>query len=93
MNRSDYVKAIATKTGYTQKDVKAVIDAAQEIAYDAMASEDEVKVFDGLTLIGVHKDATTARNPMDGSTVNVPAKTVPKARFGAVAKRIVNGGE
>lgn len=90
MNRSDYVKAIATKTGYTQKDVKAVIDAAQEIAYDAMASEDEVTIFDGVKLIGVHKDATTARNPMDGSTVNVPAKTVPKAKWGKAAKDAVN---
>jgi DNA-binding protein HU-beta len=90
MNRADYVKAIAQKTGYTQKDVKAVIDAAQEIAYNTMASEDEVKVFDGLTLIGVHKDATTARNPMDGSTVNVPAKTVPKAKWGKAAKDAVN---
>ena len=93
MNRTEFVKAVATATGYTQKDVKAVLEAAQEVAYGAMAKEEEVTVFEGLKLIGVHKDATTARNPMDGSTVDVPAKTVPKARFGAVAKRIVNNEE
>jgi DNA-binding protein HU-beta len=93
MNKTEFVKAIATETGFTQKDVKAVLEAAQTVAYDAMAKEEEVKVFDGLTLVGQHKDATTARNPMTGDTVDVPAKTVPKARFGAVAKRIVNGEE
>ena len=90
MNRVDYVKAIATATGYTQKDVKAVLDAAQTVAFEAMAKEEEVKVFDGLTLVGVHKDATTARNPMTGDTVDVPAKTVPKAKWGRAAKDAVN---
>lgn len=93
MNRVDYVKAIATATGYTQKDVKAVLDAAQTVAYDAMAKEEEVAIFDGLKLMGVHKDATVARNPLNGNTVNVPAKTVPKAKFGVAAKRAVNGEE
>ena len=90
MNKVEFVKAVATATGYTQKDVKAVIDAAQTVAYEAMAKEEEVKVFDGLTLVGVHKDATIARNPLDGSTVNVPAKTVPKAKWGKAAKDVVN---
>jgi nucleoid DNA-binding protein len=90
MNRTEYVKAIATATGYTQKDVKAVLDSAQTIAYEVMAKEDEIKVFDGLTLVGVHKDATTARNPMTGAIVEVGEKTVPKAKFGKFAKNAVN---
>ena len=90
MNRTEFVKAVATATGYTQKDVKAVLEAAQEVAYGAMAKEEEVTVFEGLKLIGVHKDATTARNPMDGSTVDVPAKTVPKAKWSKAAKDAVN---
>ena len=91
MNRADFVKAIAQETGYTQKDVKAVLDAAQTVAYEAMAKEEEVTIFDGLKLSGIHKDASTARNPKDGSIVDVPEKTVPKAKFGVAAKRIVNG--
>ena len=42
MNRTEFVKAVATATGYTQKDVKAVLDAAQTVAYGAMAKEEEV---------------------------------------------------
>lgn len=93
MNKTEFVKAIATATGYTQKDVKAVLETAQTVAYKAMAKEEEVTIFDGLKLMGVHKDATTARNPMTGDIVEVPAKTVPKAKFGVAAKRAVNGEE
>ena len=91
MNKTEFVKAIATETGFTQKYVKAVLEVAQTVAYDAMAKEEEVKIFDGLTLVGVHKEATTARNPLDGTTVNVPEKTVPKAKWGKAAKDAVNG--
>ena len=90
MNRAEYVKAIATVTGYTQKDVKAVLDAAQTVAYEAMANEEEVKVFEGLTLVGVHKDACVKRNPLTGEDVKVSAKVAPKCKFGKAAKDAVN---
>ena len=90
MNRVDYVKAIATATGYTQKDVKAVLDAAQTVAYEAMAKEEEVKVFDGMTCAGVRKPACVKRNPLTGEDVNVPEKVVPKTKWGKAAKDAVN---
>lgn len=108
MNKTEYAKAIVAQVNemreanteegksvkrVTLKDIKEILDVARDIAYTAMAEEDEVTVFDGLKLVGVHKEATTARNPKDGSTIDVPEKVVPKAKFGAVAKRIVNGEE
>lgn len=90
MNRNDYVKAIATETGFTQKDVKAVLEAAQVVAYEAMAKEEEVKVFDGLTLVGQKKPACVKRNPLTGQDVNVPEKIAPKAKWGKAAKDAVN---
>ena len=89
MNRVEFVKAVATETGYTQKDVKAVIDAAQKVAYETMVKE-EVKIFDGLTLVGVHKDACVKRNPLTGEDVKVAAKVAPKAKWGKAAKDAVN---
>lgn len=91
MNRTEFVKAVATATGYTQKDVKAVLDAAQTVTYEAMEKEEEVKVFDGLTLVGVRKPACVKRNPLTGENVNVPEKVAPKAKFGKAAKDAVNG--
>lgn len=90
MNKTEFVKAVATATGYTQKDVKAVLEAAQEVTYGAMAKEEEVKIFDGLTLSGVRKAACVKRNPLTGEDVNVPEKVAPKAKFGKAAKDAVN---
>ena len=90
INQNEYVKLIATATGYTQKDVKAVLDAAQTVAYETMAKEEEIKIFNGLTLGGVAKPACVKRNPKTGEDVQVPAKVSPKAKFGKFAKDSVN---
>ena len=90
MNKAELIKAISAEMGKTQKEIKEVLEATQKVVYEEMANEGEVKLFDGLTLVGVHKDATVARNPMDGSSVNVPEKTVPKAKWGKAAKDAVN---
>lgn len=90
INQNEYVKLIATATGYTQKDVKAVLDAAQTVVYEAMAKKEEVKVFNGLTLSGIAKPACVKRNPKTGEDVQVPAKVAPKAKFGKFAKDSVN---
>ena len=90
MNRTDYVRAIAATTGFTQKDVKAVLDAAQVVAYETMAKEEEVTIFEGLKLVGVKKAACVKRNPLTGADVQVPEKIAPKAKFGKFAKDSIN---
>lgn len=90
MKKADFIKAVAAATSETQKKVKEIIDAMQDIVVAEMAKEGEVKVMDGLTLVGVKKEARVARNPMDGSTVNVPEKMAPKAKFGKAIKDAIN---
>lgn len=93
MTRTDFIKAVAVAAETTQKNARAIIDAAQAVAYEAMANEDTVAIFDGLKLSGVRKEACVRRNPLTGEDVKVPEKVAPKAKFGAVAKRAVNGEE
>lgn len=90
MNRTEFVKAVAEKAEMTQKAVKEMLDVMQEVAYSEMAKCEEVKMFDGLALIGVQKEARTARNPLTGETVEVAAKVAPKAKFGKAAKDALN---
>ena len=93
MNRAEFIKAVAAEAGKTQKEIKEILEAEQKVAYEEMANEGEVKLFDGLTLVGQKKEAGTARNPQTGETIQVPEKTVPKAKWGIAAKRVVNGEE
>lgn len=90
MNKVELIKDVAGKTGFTQKDVKAVMEAVQEATFAALVSEGEVKLMDGVTLSTVHKEARTARNPRTGETVMVDAKNAVKCKFGKAIKEAVN---
>lgn len=90
MNRAEYIRKISGECGFTQKDIKEVLEAAEKVAYAEMAKKEEVKVFNGLTLVGQFKEACEKRNPQTGETVKVQAKVAPKAKWGKAAKDAVN---
>ena len=89
MTKTELVKVIAGKTGFTQKDVKAVMEAVQEVVFTTLKDE-EIKLMDGITLSSVYKEATTARNPQTGETVAVDARYAPKCKFGKAIKDAIN---
>ena len=90
MNRTEFVKAVAEKAEMTQKSVKEVLEVMQEVTFEEMAEQGEVKLFDGVTLIGEFKEARTARNPLTGEAVDVPAKVAPRCKFGKAIKDALN---
>lgn len=94
MNKTEFIKAVAANAEMTQKDVRAVLEAAATVAYAEMAKEGEVTVFEGLKLEGVKRDARVGRNPRTGASVEVPEKVVPRAKFtGAAKERVANNAE
>ncbi len=86
MKKKEYVGAIAEKSGYTQKDIKVVLKAIQEVVEENLGSEDGVPVIDGLKLFVVDKEARTGRNPKTGEAIMIPAKRTPKAKIGKILK-------
>ena len=89
MNKTELIKAIAEKAGYTQKDVKTVMETLQEVVFSTVKDE-EIKLMDGVTLTAVYKEATTARNPKTNEIIDVPAKYAPKCKFGKAIKDAIN---
>ena len=47
----------------------------------------KLNFFEGCSLVGMYKEAGVARNPQTGEQVDVPAKVLPKAKFGKGCKR------
>lgn len=87
----DFCKMVAEKSGFTQKDVRAIMDAMADTLYENVAlKEEDVKVFNGLTVSTALKDAHTARNPLTGESVNVPAKYKISAKFSPSVKTRIN---
>lgn len=89
MTKLELAKAVAAKTGFTQKDVKAVIEGIQDVTFATIKNE-EVKLMDGVTLFSKERAARIARNPMTGESVEVEAKNAPKCKFGKAIKDAVN---
>ena len=89
MNKTEFYKAVANETGMTQKDMKTVFETAQDVMFRAVKNGDEVKMFDGVTFVKVHKDARTGRNPQTGATIQIAAKDSPKVKIGKAFKDAV----
>lgn len=90
MTKADYISKIAEATGYTKKDVAEVLKAEKDVVWSALRDKDEVKVFDSIILRTQFKDAYEGRNPSTGEPLQIPAKYMPKAKFGKAIKRFIN---
>lgn len=90
MNSANLIKVIAFRTGFSQKDIKTVMDNVKDVVYDTLADGEEVKLFDGLSLITTVREARTCRNPQNGEAIEVPSKRVVKCKVGKHLKDAVN---
>lgn len=90
MNKVDLTKAVAEQTGFTQKDVRKVLDTIQDVTFAALGRKEEVKLMDGVTLEVKEREARIARNPRTGESVKVEAKNAPKCKFGKPIKEAIN---
>jgi len=81
MLKNDYIKAVAEKTGRTQKDVREIIDGGYEVLCENVVNE-PVKIMDAITVECVERAPHTSRNPKTGEAVEVPAKRVPHVKIG-----------
>ena len=82
MNRTDFIKEVATKSEMTQKAVKEILEVMQEVVYTEMKNCGEVKIFDSVTLAAKDVPERIARNPQSGAEIVVPQHLAPKAKFG-----------
>ena len=89
MKKSEFVKAIAEKTGFTQSDIREVLKAVQDVTYEGIQNDDEIKIINGVTLTRVLREPRTITSPLVGGTMDVPAKYIPKCKFGRAMKEAV----
>lgn len=89
MANQDLIKKIAEKTGYSQRDVKEVIDAFSSVLTETLVSGEEVR----LSGIGIFSKAEVptreCNDPHNNSKVIVEAHGLPKFRASTVLKAAV----
>ncbi|MDE7433665.1 MAG: HU family DNA-binding protein [Mycoplasmoidaceae bacterium] len=86
MTKNEIVKALAEKTNLSSKDVKAVLEAFNELALNEIKTAGQFKVCDLGKLKLKSREARMMRNPQTGKQMKVPAKKVVKFTVAKVVK-------
>jgi DNA-binding protein HU-beta len=81
MNKSELIEAVATKADVSKATVNRTLDALAEVLKETLVKPgDKVRILGVASFEVKHQEARTARNPLNGETVQVAAKDVVKAK-------------
>ncbi len=86
MNKAELINAVALSTGYSKKDVEAVIAATLDSITVSLKEGEKVQLV-GFGSFEVKKRAArTGRNPVTKETIEIPASVVPVFKAGKALK-------
>ena len=90
MNKTEFLRAVATEAGLTLKDADAFYAAFVATVQKAMKANDKVALVGFGTFEARKRAARTATNPSTGAKVKVAACKVPALKFGKSFKESLN---
>lgn len=90
MNKTEFLRAVASEAGLTIKEANAFYDAFVKTVKDAMANNDKVALVGFGTFEAKAKPARECTNPMTGAKVKVDACKAPVLKFGKNFKDSIN---
>ncbi len=89
LTKTQIIKALAEKTGKTQKEIIEIIEAMTDLAYTETKKKGKFTL-PGLGILKLHKrKARMVRNPMTGEQFKAPAKTVVKFTVAKACKEAI----
>lgn len=90
MNKAELSSSIAEKSGLSQADAKAALDALIESVTEGLADGDRISLVGFGSWSVEQRDARTGRNPRTGEAIQIAAKKVIKFKAGAALSNAVN---
>ena len=90
MNKTEFLRAVATEAGSTLKDAGAFYDAFVETVRTTLRKNEKISLVGFGTFEAKKKAARTATNPSTGAKVKVPACVAPTLKFGKSFKEELN---
>ena len=91
MNKSDFIKKLAEKTGFTQKDAEKFFNANNETIMEALSEGEKIQVVGFGSYEVRDRKAREGRDPRTGAAVSIPAKKVPVFKPGKLFRERVEG--
>ena len=83
MNKSEFIDAIAAKSGMPKTQVAKFVDAYNETVVETLAKGDDVRLIGFGTFAISQRAARTGRNPQTGAPIKIAASKAPKYSAGA----------
>ena len=90
MTKKEIITNVAERSGYTKKDVEAMLNAFTGTVMDALVAGEKVQMVGFGTFETVERAAREGRNPQTGESIVIPARKAPKFKAGKTFKEIVN---
>ncbi|MFA4872967.1 MAG: HU family DNA-binding protein [Patescibacteria group bacterium] len=91
MTKTQFLQALAEKTGHTKKEAANVVDALVGLMYGEVKKAGEVTLPGVGKLMKKFRPARMGRNPATGEQIQIKAKTVVKFRVAKAAKDSILG--
>lgn len=82
MNKTSFVAAVAEKTGLTQKQADAALDAVLDIIVDELKKGEKVQLTGFGTFEVRERAEREGRNPSTGETIKIEASKIPAFKAG-----------
>ena len=91
MNKSEFISAVAAKTGETKKNVEDILGAFTDVITETLVDGQKVQLV-GFGSFEVRKRAARkGRNPKTKEEIRIPASKAPVFKAGKALKEKVNG--
>lgn len=90
MNRTDLIRAMATKTGQTQKDTEASLIAFMDVVMESLAKNERIGLVGFGTFEVSERAEREGRNPQTGETIILKASKTPRFKAGKAFKDMLN---
>ncbi|MBV6657100.1 MAG: HU family DNA-binding protein [Devosiaceae bacterium] len=90
MNKSEFISAVADKTGLGKAEAGKAVDAVFDTISSALSSGDEVRMTGFGNFTVTHRAESKGRNPSTGAEITIPASKRPKFTAGKALKDAVN---
>ena len=89
MNKGEFIKAMAEKAGFTNKDAAIAYDAFVATVTETLKAGDKVQLVGFGSFEVKERQARTGRNPKTGEAVEIAASKAPVFKAGKALKDTV----
>lgn len=90
MNKAEFIKALAERANFTQKDAGVAFDAMTATIADTLRKGEKIQIAGFGTYEVKTRAARTGINPLTKEKVKIAACRVPSFKFGASFKELVD---